>query len=295
MQKIRLKRKQREWLNGYLFIGLWLIGLLVFTIFPLMQAIFYSFNHATFYAGDIKLEWIWFDNFRYAFFEDTIFPVILVNYLSEIIIDVPFAITAALLLAMLLNQKNKLRSFWRVIFFLPVVISTGPVISELMGQGATSIPMLANSSFVRFMNEYLPTFIARPVSLLFEKLIIVLWFSGIQILIFLAGLQRLDKAIYEAAAIDGASPWQTFWKITLPGIKPFILLNVVYTIVSLSFFDMPTNPGEYTILSYIRAQSFEMGRRGYGYGCALGIIYLLLIFLQIGIYFLFLKERKSRR
>ena len=149
--------------------------------------------------------------------------------------------------------------------------------------------MLANSSFVHFMNEYLPTFIARPVSLLFEKLIIVLWFSGIQILIFLAGLQRLDKAIYEAASIDGASPWQTFWKITLPSIKPFILLNVVYTIVSLSFFDMPTRPGEHTILSYIRAQSFEMGG-GYGYVCPGNYLPVADLFAN-RIYFLFLKER----
>jgi ABC-type sugar transport system permease subunit len=293
MPKIKLSNKHREWLNGYLFAGLWIIGLLAFTIWPLIQAFYYSFNEAVFYGNSIKIQWIWFENFRYAFFEDLIFPVILINYLLEIIIDVPFAITAALIIAMLLNQKIKFRGVWRVIFFLPVIISTGPVIFELMGQGATSIPMLSDGSFTAFIRDYLPSFISRPILLLFEKLIIVLWFSGIQILIFLAGLQRIDHSIYEAAAIDGASSWQSFWKITLPSMKPFILLNVIYTIVTLSFFDMPTPRGQYSILSYIRDQTFS--KRGFGYGCALGIIFFILILLQIGIYVLFLRERKVRR
>ena len=293
--KLKLKNKQRETLNGYLFIGLWLLGLIIFTLWPLFQAFFYSLNQAVFYGGEVKLSWLWFDNFRYAFFEDALFPVILTNYLVEIIIDVPFVVTAALIIAMLLNQNIRFRGLWRLIFFLPVVISTGPVIGELMGQGATRIPLLANSSFSYFISQYLPVFLARPLALLFEKLILLFWFSGIQILIFLAGLQRIDRSIYEAAAIDGASHWQTFWKITLPGMKSFILLNAIYTIVTLSFFDMPTARGDYTILSYLSEHSFGVGRRGYGYACALGIIYLFLILGHIGLYALFLKERKGRR
>lgn len=292
---MKISNKHREWINGYLFISLWLIGLLIFTLWPLLQAFYYSFNEAVFFDGKIKLSWIWFENFRYAFFEDTIFPVILVNYLAEIIIDVPFVVTSAIIIAMLLNQKIKLRGFWRVIFFLPVIISTGPVIGELMSQGATRIPLLSNSNFTNFIQNYLPSFISKPITLLFEKLIIVFWFSGIQILIFLAGLQRIDRSIYDAASIDGASSWQSFWKITLPSMKSFILLNIIFTIVTLSFFNMPTAPGTYNILSYISTQTFEMGRRGYGYGCALGIIYLLIIIIQILLYTLFLKEKKVRR
>ena len=161
---------------------------------------------------------------------------------------------------MLLNQKIKLRSFWRVIFFLPVVISTGPVISELMGQGATSIPMLANSSFVRFMNEYLPTFIARPVSLLFEKLIIVLWFSGIRFSSF-GRFAKTRQSNYESGCHRRSFTLANILENHPAGHQTVYSAECrLYDCVPVVF-DMPTNPGEYTILSYIRAQSFEMGRQ----------------------------------
>lgn len=291
--KKQLSNKHREWLSGYAFISLWLIGLLAFTLFPLGQAFWYSLNEASFYGNTIKTTFQWFDNFRYAFFEDTIFPTVVANYLMEIVVEVPFSICASLIIAMLLNQKIKLKGFFRVIFFLPVIISTGPVITELMEQGATEIPMLSGEFIENILTNFLPEFISKPLTLLFDKLVIVLWLSGIQILIFLSGLQRINKQVYEAASIDGASPWQTFWKITLPSMKPFILLNVVYTIVTLSFFDMPAPKGDYTILTYIEKHSF--GDRGFGYACSLGIIYFFLILIHIGIYALILKEKKVKR
>lgn len=295
IKKHQLTNKHREWLSGYGFISLWLIGILIFTLFPLLQAFWYSLNEAKFYGSTIRTTFQWFENFRYAFMEDLIFPDIMVNYIIEIVIDVPFSITASLIIAMLLNQPIKGKGFFRVIFFLPVIISTGPVIAELMGQGATSIPMLSSDGVETFLKEYLPGFLSKPITASFEKLVIVLWLSGIQILIFLAGLQRIDKSVYEAASIDGASPWQTFWKITLPSMKPFILLNVVYTIVTLSFFDMPVTTGEYTILTYIERHCFQAGGMGYGYACSLGVIYFLLIVVHIGIYALLLREKEARR
>lgn len=294
-KKHQISNKHREWLSGYGFISLWLIGLLAFTLFPLLQAFWYSLNEAKFYGGSIKTTFQWFENFRYAFMTDLNFPKIFTNYLIEIIVDVPFCIVASLILAMLLNQNVKGKSFFRVIFFLPVIISTGPVISELMGQGATSIPLLSSDFVKDLLQNYLPPFLSKPINLLFEKLVIVLWLSGIQILIFLSGLQRINKSTYEAAEIDGASPWQSFWKITLPSMKPFILLNVVYTIVTLSFFDMPTEEGSYTILSYIDQQCFESGGKGYGYACSLGIIYFAIILLQIGFYAIILREKKVKK
>lgn len=293
--KKQLSNKHREWITGYAFIGLWLIGLLVFTLFPMAQAFWYSLNEAKFYGNTIKTTFQWFDNFKYAFVSDLNFPKIFVNYIIEIVVDVPFSIVASLILAMLLNQNIKGKSFFRVIFFLPVIISTGPVISELMGQGATDIPLLSSDFVADILENYLPSFLSKPINLLFEKLVIVLWLSGIQILIFLSGLQRINKSTYEAAEIDGASSWQTFWKITLPSMKPFILLNVVYTIVNLSFFDMPTETGNYTILTYIEQQCFEAGGKGYGYACSLGIIYFAVILLHIGIYALLLREKKVKK
>ena len=114
----QLSNKHREWLNGYAFISLWLIGLIALTIFPLGQAFWYSLNEANFYGNSIKTTFQWFDNFRYAFTEDTIFPTVVVNYLMEIVVEVPFSLCASLIIAMLLNQKVKCRSLFIVIFFL---------------------------------------------------------------------------------------------------------------------------------------------------------------------------------
>ena len=292
-QKKHLSNQHREWLNGYLFISFWLVGLLILTLFPLGQAFWYSLNEAKFYGNSIKTVFQWFENFRYAFFEDILFPQILGTYLMEIVVETPFAIAASLIIALLLNQNIRGKTFFKMIFFLPVIISTGPVIAELMGQGAAEIPLLSSEWFTTFLNDYLPGIISKPLNLLFEKLVIVLWLSGVQILIFISGLQKINYQVYEAASMDGASLWQSFWKITLPSIKPYILLNVVYTIVTLSFFDMPDMNGTNTILTYIERHSF--GERGFGYACALGIIYFFFVILHIGIYALILSDKKPKK
>lgn len=280
---------------GYAFISLWFIGLIVFTVVPLGQAVFYSFFETKFSGNQI----IWtnngfLSNFIYAFAEDTVFPSLVTNYLASILVQVPFLVASALILAMLLNRKMKMRTFFRVIFFLPVIISTGSVINELINQGATSLPQVAASSMDSFLTEYLPTFISTPISLLMDNLIIVLWFTGVPVLIMLAGLQRIDKSSYEAAYIDGASSWQCFWKITLPGMRSFILVSVIYSIVTLSFSGIPVKEGEQTIVEFMQAKM--MNENKYGYACAIGIIFFILILLQIGLWALLLmpKERKRR-
>ena len=120
-----------------------------------------------------------------------------------------------------------------------------------------------------------------------------MWYSGIPILIFLSGLQKINKQIYEAASIDGASKWQAFWKITLPSISPFILVNAIYMIVILSNNSL-TSSNNQTIIEYIQEQMIGTSGRGYGYACALGIIYLFIILIHIGLYALICLPKKKR-
>ena len=296
--KHHLTNTSREYITGYLFIALWLIGVLVFTLWPILQAFYYSFCDAFFKGNRIVTQFTWFNNFAYAFTKDAQFPTLLRNYALEIVIQVPFAITLALIISLMLNQKIRLRGLWRLIFFLPVIIISGPVMSQLMSQGATSIN-ISDGNIGNFIVTSFPKFLSRIIVLLFDKLIVVLWYTGIPILIFLAGLQKLNKQIYEAASIDGASSWQTFWKITLPSMKPYILVNAVYMIVALSNSTLAQSTSEgttKTILSYISDQYLTSTGRGYGYACALGIIYLLLILLHIGLYaLLFTPRTKAKR
>lgn len=299
-KKIRLTNKKREWLSGYLFILPWVIGVCIFTLWPIIQAFYYSFCEAVFKGNQIVATFSWFDNFKYAFATDTKFPTMVREYLLEIVVQVPFSLTFALLISMILNQKIKLRGMWRVIYFLPAIIISGPVVSELMSQGSTSISIL-DDNIGGSIVEILPEIFGTIITVLFDKLILVLWYTGIPILIFLAGLQRLNKQVYEAASIDGASKWQSFWKITLPSMSSFILVNAVYMIVTLSNSSLiqeaqsTATTSTVSIAEYIAMQYTTATGRGYGYACCLGIIYLGLILLHIGFYVLITVPKKPRK
>ena len=296
---IRIDNKKREWISGYLFILPWVIGVCIFTLWPIIQAFYYSFCEALFKGNSIVATFTWFDNFKYAFATDTKFPTMLREYLLEIVIQVPFSLTFALLISMILNQKIKLRGVWRVIYFLPAIIISGPVVSELMAQGSTTISVVSDN-IGGYIVEVLPAFLGKVITILFDKLILVIWYTGIPILIFLAGLQRLNKQIYEAASIDGASSWQTFWKITLPSMSSFILVNAVYMIVTLSNSSLiqeaasSESTSTMSIAQYIATQYTSATGRGYGYACCLGIIYLGVILLHIGFYALITVPKKPR-
>lgn len=284
-------RRHREAFWGYLFISLWLIGYLAFTITPLIQSFFYSLNDGKITTMD--LEFIKFGNYKYAFFTDLTFPPLLVDYIGQIILIVPITIVFALIIAMLLNQNIKARGFWRVIFFLPVVISTGPVINSLAGGDAATVPILNNIRLQGVIMQNLPPFIYRPILSLFGAIIMILWYTGIPTLIFLAGLQKIDRSVYEAAAIDGASPWESFWKVTLPAVKQFITVNIIYVFVTLSYY---SGFAGNEIIDYIRRQSFEGGDyKGFGYGSAIAWLFFLTVVILIMIFVgLFNMKREKR-
>ena len=118
----------------------------------------------------------------------------------------------------------------------------------------------------------------------------MLWNSGVQILIFIAGLQKVPKSMYEAARIDGASGWESFWKITLPVIKPMILLNTIYTIVFLA------TGGQNEIITMIYDNMFyAIAGRGYGYAAAMAWVYTLIIGIALCIAFLLLREKSDKK
>ncbi|MDF2698926.1 MAG: transporter permease [Haloplasmataceae bacterium] len=291
----KFKRKaynKNEAIWGYIFISVWLIGFLVFTLVPMAQSFYYSLNNARFAGSTMELAFIKFENYRRLFFTDELFPPLIIRYITETVINVPIALVFSLLIAMLINQKIKGRGIWRVIFFLPVVIASGPVMNELGNQGATTVPLLNNPSIYTFLHEYLPEFLFTPLNTLFSKMIMVLWFTGIPVLIFLAGLQKIDRAVYEAAAIDGASPWESFWKVTLPAVKPFITVNMIYLFVSMSY---NSSFAGSEIITYIQDQSFfTLSGLGFGYGSAIAWIFFGVIVILISAFIGLLNIKREK-
>ncbi|WP_308635132.1 carbohydrate ABC transporter permease [Paenibacillus silvisoli] len=272
MSKLKVTKKMREALTGYVLVLPWVIGFLLFMAYPIYYSIFLSFNRVTISAEGIVTQYIKTDNYKYAFLDDPEFVEKLLLFIKSAVGMIPIIIVFSMLVALLINQPIKAKGLFRAIFFLPVVITSGEVVNELFSQGATAIPLVEKYGIIEIIKDNLSPAWSSPIINLIQQLILILWFSGVQILIFLAGLQKVNKQVYEAASIDGASPWVSFWKVTLPAIKPFIAVNMIYTTVDLftnSFSD---------VIEVIKANMFNL-TTGFGYATALAWIYFGVIFV----------------
>ena len=271
----QLNNRQRESLTGYAFISIWLIGFVFLTMIPLIESLIYSFNRITIVGGEgIRLTLVGFANYINIFTTDLTFLSRLQDFVLEMILFVPVMNIIAIMIAILLNRQFKFRGFFRAIFFLPVIITSGHVIAELLRQGAGTIPSISESGFLDILANLLPDFLNAPLQSLFSQIIFMLWFSGVQVVLYLAGLQKLDQSMYEAAQIDGANIWESFWKITLPSLKPMIVVSSIYTIVTLATF--ANNP----VILWISNVMFNPNF-GYGYAAALAWVYFLVIALML--------------
>ncbi|KOY16202.1 ABC transporter permease [Paenibacillus xylanivorans] len=254
----------------------WMIGFSVFVAIPIGWSMFMSLHKVAVVPGGFKYDWIGIQNYRDAFLKDNVFPIEMITYFQQMLLMVPIIVIFALLISLLLNQKFPGRFIYRALFFLPVIFATGQVLSELFTQGAGDIPFLDQYNLEPLVKQYVGGEMAKMIMEVLGRVVLILWYSGVQILIFIAGFQTISPSIYEAVRIDGASPWDSFWKITLPASIPFISLNVLYTIIDL--FTFPLNP----VLKHIRENMFKVDT-GYGYASALAWIYFGFIFVLIAI------------
>lgn len=230
-----------------LFILPWFIGIVVFYMRTLFQTIQFSLCQVEFQAsGGYQLKFAGLSNFEYALLKHGSFNQVLVSSVTDMLIDVPLIIFFSLLMAMLLNQKFKGRTFIRAIFFIPVIMGSGAINSAIEmarqaiqgGIGVVSAEFADSNNGVSiqyfleiFMQLGFPERIIRYVVEVVGRIYDIIKASGIQIVIFLAALQSVPGALYEVSRIEGATAYETFWKVTFPMVSPLILTNVVYTIV----------------------------------------------------------------
>ena len=282
--KKRLCGREANW-YAYVFLIPWIIGILLLVVRPIFQAIYYSFCEVNITAYGIECSLSGLSNFREIWVKDVDFIQREISFFLQMILQVPITVIFALLAALMLNTGIKGKGIFRTIFFLPVIVASGPIISELQNQGATSISASDKLLVANTLTALLPAWLAEPFTNLFSQLILILWYSGIQIIIFIAALQKIDLNMVEAARIDGATGWEIFWKITLPDIKPMILLNTVYTLVYLANTTSTTN-----VISLISAAMLK-ATRGYGYASAMAWMHTIIVLLLLLIVFLMLREK----
>ena len=297
-QKKPVAHGVRESLWGYFFIFPWVVGICIFFLSGVANSLLYSFYNLKLDNGlqlipltaeDANGAQVYapLANYISVFNKELNYPITLANFAVSLILQLPVIIAFSLIIALMLNGRIRGRGFFRTIFFLPVIIATGPVMSQLTAQGVSSVPMVSQNVITSVLTG-LPEFIATPISDLFSQLILILWNSGIQILIFLAGLQKVPTAMYEAAKIDGASAWETFWKITLPSLRSMILLNSIYTVVTLA--TNSTNP----IIDLIYNATYAV-TKGYSYAAAMTWMYTVVVAILLLITFLIVREKKEKK
>lgn len=276
---MRLTLRQRNAINGYLFISMWMVGMLIFFLVPLLRNFALSLTDARLATvRDHSYSFIGLGNYIEAFTVDLEFTPYLVETMNNLIIDVPFILAFSLAVAMLAIQKVPGSAVFRAVFFLPVVIGSAVVVGRMFDQLGNQMVLFRGQAAQQFLYIYLGD--SLPQFLFFlNRSVFVLWRSGVQILIFIAGLRSIDPSLYEVAQVDGASAWAQFWKITLPMLSPVFLINIIYTIID-SFTDYFN-----TVLRYIRVVTFQQSEMRLGYPSALGNIYFLLVFLLVIVIF----------
>lgn len=273
-----MKRKRRfistnvkDHIQGSLFIAPWIFGFLAFLAVPLFYSLYMSFNRVQIKPTGAEYTFVGVQYYREILVNSPQLHNDLIPFLREVLIMIPIILVFALIIAILLNQNFPGRFFFRTIFFLPVIFTTGYVVTEFITQGQGGLSFLERFDIEGQLLYYLGDSLwATTLLEILSRFVLVLWYSGVQIIIFLAGRQTISKSVYESARIDGASPWEVFWKITLPAMVPFIFLNLIYTTVNM--FTFPFNP----VLKIVEYNNW-------GFNSAFAWVYFSIILFFLGI------------
>ncbi|MGM1045431.1 ABC-type sugar transport system, permease component [Paenibacillus uliginis N3/975] len=288
-RKMSLERK-KAWF-GVLFITPWLLGFILLMAVPFIQSLQFSFHKLSLTSEGYDLQYVGLDNFKHILFVDAWYVRNLTEAVTTMALNVPLIIFFSLFTATLLSQKFRGRMLARAIIFLPVVLASGVIakldngnfLAQVMGTSSTDLE--SNYSGLRSL-ELRPLLLQAGLSFdvvnyltgAVDRIYQIISSSGVQILIFLAGLQSVSSSLYEAAKMEGATGYEAFWKITFPMISPLILTNVVYTIIDSFYNNRMTE----------MIQSTAFGGLNFGVSAAMSWIYFLVIsiILVISTYFI---------
>ncbi|MDR1692378.1 MAG: sugar ABC transporter permease [Oscillospiraceae bacterium] len=278
---------RRKSITGYLFMSPWILGFLIFTAFPFVYTIYLSFYEVQSTILGYELTPIGIGNYVVALLRNAEFVPSLVSFMIMEITYAPTIVIISFILALLLNRPMRGRGFLRMLFFLPVIVMSGPVMQQIADSGAASMTGIEDQ-FIFVVIDNIAPWLAEALFYLFENFSMVLWFTGIPIILFINGLQKLNGSVLEAAMIDSATPWQILWKITIPILRPVFLVVMIFTVVQISIYTSGTG----AVLDLVQSAIFNTSS-GFGLASAFAWIYSLAVLLFIGCAFLLLKEPKD--
>ncbi len=299
MSKVK-KKKQKNLargnaIAGYLFITPFIIGFLLFLLYPMCQSLYMSFCQVSPTPGHgFTFTWAGVEHYNYIFRIDPKYTQYLLDELQKMALRVPAILIFSFFMAMLLNQEFKGRTFVRAVYFLPVILSSGVMVgletNNSLIQGMQNIIQKDTSSTsitetlesILLQGETGNKFFEYVIEIV-DQVYDIAIASGIQIIIFLSGLQTISPSMYEAATIEGCTGWESFWKITFPMISSLILVNVVYTIVD---FFTKSDSDLMTLINQTLLTDFNYGRTA-----AMSWVYFAIIAVILGIVALIISKR----
>ena len=279
---------------GWFFVIPFVVGMIAIYLPIIADSLTLSFQKITILpGGGYSTQWVGFENYQNALFTDPNFVRILTESLKQLILDVPAIVIFALFMSIVLNQKMVGRAVFRAIFFVPVIISTGIIDSlgssnameaymssggiDTGAQGNAGSEILSAMDIQKlFGNMVIGTELVEYVVSLVNSIFNIVNRSGVQMLVFLAGLQSINPSIYESCKMEGATAWETFWKITFPMISPMILVNAIYTVID-SFTSQSNRVMTYINEIYLTASG------GRVLSTAMSWVYFLLVIALLGL------------
>lgn len=287
MTKVK-RRKPKSQNVAYIFLLPWLIGLVFFILYPFLNTIWLSLNAVSKDVYGWTYQFIGMENYITAFFRNSEFNQLVVGFVMMELTYVPMILIISLILAILLNSNIKFRSGFRLIFFFPVVVMSGPVMTQLRSSNTMQLMDISELLIFRMIDNISPFFSNMLINI-FDNFTLILWFTGIPIILFLNGLQKIDKSLYEAASIDGANSWQMLWKIMLPNLKSTGLVVGIYTVVQIAIFEV--NP----IYSFVVGTINSNYTNGLGFAAAVVLVYSVIVLTFVALIFLILRTKDDTK
>lgn len=292
---VRFTLQRKKALTGLMFVSPFIFGLVLLYIGAITESILFSFGKFDENLNNVLIGW---GNYKTILFVDPNFVRDVVESVGSLLLNTTIVIIYAIFVSSLLNRNIKGKGIFRALLFLPVIISTG-VISKIqsydmlnmlsgIGGAGGDVSHVSNGLFqIDTIKDYIMSLNIVPqlsdvIASAIQNIYKIINRSGVQIIIFLAGLQSISPSIYEAAYVEGASGWETIWKITMPMLSPLILVNVVYTVI-----DSFTNASNPIIIKIYR---YTMETIDFGLASAMAWIYFILILVILIIVFSILSK-----
>lgn len=274
---------------GRMFILPWEIGFVLFFLIPMIQSLLFVFSKVSIGETNFDTQWVGLENIKYIFLHSSTYVDNLVEALTSFTYSIPLVVALSLIVGVLLNQKFKGRIMFRSIFFLPVIIATGVVMNFIQGDAAVEAmrsggEAASNGVDVTAILEgmhltpEITTFLVDFVNQIFD----LFWDCGVQIVLFISGLQSIPEQLYEVCRVEGANKWEEFWYVTFPMLSGTTLLVMVFTAIEI--FTDATN-------MVMRQAYAAMQQQIYDQSAAMLWVYFALVGAILGLAVLLLQKK----